>query len=925
MNKKIIHTALYCLFAFSAFSQTQWPLVTQTSRPWTRWWWMGSGVDTKNISSLLKTYSLAGIGGVEIVPIYGAKGFEHRYTSYLSPQWMGLLDTTVAVATKLNMGVDASVGTGWPIGGPQVTLNDAATKLVIQQYKLTADQNLSEKIRINDPKQKYAAAIKPAALMAYSNDGKILDITDKVSADGSLSWIPEKGEWDLYAAFNAKTFQKVKRAAPGGEGYTFDHFSASALGNYFKKFDTAYGNTSHGVRSFFNDSYEVFNANWSPDFFSEFKKRRGYDLRKYLREFNSNDSTALVAAIKSDYRETMADLMLDNFSDKFTSWAHSKKALSTNQAHGSPGNLLDMYAAVDIAETETFGSAYFPIPGLRRDSADIRDVDPDPIMSKFASSAAHVTGHKLVSSETFTWLTEHFKTSWAQCKPEVDNLFLSGVNHVFFHGTTYSPSDAAWPGWLFYASVNFVPANSLWPQLKGLSDYITRCQSVLQAGQPDNEILVYWPVYDIWNNPKGTDKPLKMHNIDDWLQPSAFYKLVKQLQQKGYATDAVSDKMIADLVFKNGYMHVGARGATYKTIIVPACKTMPLSTLQKLKALSESGATVIFQALPLAPEGLDVSGDKKNNFDRVIASFSFSKDKVDTKASMIGKGMAILSPDVESPLSDMNIFPEPMTAAGLQYICRAAGNDKFYFVVNQTASLIDTTIAINARAKIVVLMDPVTGEEGQVPVLVRDNKNNVRLQIPSGGSIILKTLQKKSTVATWKYSESKNAGVRLDKNWKVKFIAGGPALPASRDIESLGSWTEWGDTTLQNFSGTALYSTSFLFKRSGADDYVLKLGKVCESARVWVNGKDAGIVWSLPFEIRIGKYLKDGNNEIKIEVVNLMANRIRYMDRNKIPWRNYHEINFVNINYKEFDASGWALQPSGLLGPVMIQPVQFSK
>jgi len=373
MNKKIIHTVLYCLLAFPAFSQTQWPLVTQSSRPWTRWWWMGSGVDAKNINSLLKTYSLAGIGGVDIVPIYGAKGFEHRYISYLSPQWMGLLDTTVAIATKLNMGVDASVGTGWPIGGPQVTLNDAATKLVIQQYKIKADQNLSEKIRINDPKQKDAAAIKPAALMAYSDDGKILDITDKILADGSLSWIPEKGQWDLYAAFNAKTLQKVKRAAPGGEGYTFDHFSASALGNYFKKFDTAYGNTSHGVRSFFNDSYEVFNANWSPDFFSEFKKRRGYDLRKYLREFNSNDSTALVAAIKSDYRETMADLMLDNFSDKFTSWAHSKKALSTNQAHGSPGNLLDMYAAVDIAETETFGSAYFPIPGLRRDSADIRD------------------------------------------------------------------------------------------------------------------------------------------------------------------------------------------------------------------------------------------------------------------------------------------------------------------------------------------------------------------------------------------------------------------------------------------------------------------------------------------------------------------------------------------------------------------------
>ena len=181
--------------------------------------------------------------------------------------------------------------------------------------------------------------------------------------------------------------------------------------------------------------------------------------------------------------------MLENFSETFTKYAHSKNTLSLNQAHGSPGNLLDLYAAFDIPETETFGSSYFPIPGLRRDSADVRNVDPDPNMLKFASSAAHAMGNKLTSSETFTWLTEHFKTSWAQCKPEVEQVFLSGVNHVFYHGTTYSPDYVKWPGWLFYASVNFVPNNSLWPHLNGLNNYITVAKAVLQSGQPDNEII----------------------------------------------------------------------------------------------------------------------------------------------------------------------------------------------------------------------------------------------------------------------------------------------------------------------------------------------------------------------------------------------------------------------------------------------------
>ena len=76
-------------------------------------------------------------------------------------------------------------------------------------------------------------------------------------------------------------------------------------------------------------------------------------------------------------------------------------------------------------------------------------------MLKYASSAAHIAGKTYTSSETFTWLTEHFRTSLSQCKPDMDLMFVSGVNHMFFHGTPYSPKEAEWPGWLFYASINY--------------------------------------------------------------------------------------------------------------------------------------------------------------------------------------------------------------------------------------------------------------------------------------------------------------------------------------------------------------------------------------------------------------------------------------------------------------------------------------
>ena len=141
-------------------------------------------------------------------------------------------------------------------------------------------------------------------------------------------------------------------------------------------------------------------------------------------------------------------------------------------------------------------------------------------------------------------------------------------------------------------------------------------------------------------------------------------------------------------------------------------------------------------------------------------------------------------------------------------------------------------------------------------------------------------------------------------------------------MNSIQPWTSFvADSATQSFSGTGVYNTSFTIK-SKAADYLLQLDKLHESARIIINGKDAGLIWSLPYEMKIGKYLKAGTNTISIEVCNLMANRIRNMDRNGLVWRNYHEINFVNINYKNFDASGWKVQASGLDGDVRLVPLR---
>ena len=529
-----------------------WPQLKKEMHPWTRWWWMSSAVDEKNLDKLLTTYSNAGFGGVEVTPIYGAIGFEKRYINFLSPQWMSMLNFTVKKASSLGMGVDMNTGTGWPFGGPQVKPEDAASKLIIQTYTLEAGKNLSEKIILKDEKQMQAGA-QLQALTAYGDNGEIISLLDKVDNTGKLNWSPSSGKWQLYAAFCGKTLQMVKRAAAGGEGLVMNHLNKKAVDDYLKRFDDAFNGKAPGIRAFFNDSYEVYNANWSPDLFDEFKKRRGYDLRLYLKQLQSNDTAENVIRVKSDYRETMSQMLIDNMAVNWTNWAHKNNRITKYQAHGSPGNLLDLYAAADIPECEAyFGLSYFPIPGLRHDTTDVINPNSNPNIFKFASSAAHVYGKPLASSETFVWLTDHFKTSLSQCKPEVERLFLGGINHVFYHGTTYSPDDIPFPGWQFYAATNFTPSNSLWPQLSGLNNYIARCQSVLQAGKPDNELLVYWPVYDCWTNPKGTDMQLSMHNVNEWLTPTRFNETVTQLQNRGYSLDYVSDKMLSQSKVNNG-------------------------------------------------------------------------------------------------------------------------------------------------------------------------------------------------------------------------------------------------------------------------------------------------------------------------------------------------------------------------------------
>jgi hypothetical protein len=183
---------VFASFAAAQEPASAWPEVTVSAKPWTRWWWPGSAVEKTNLTAQLEAIAAAGIGGVEITPIYGPRGGEARYVDFLSAQWMEMLEHTAREAARLGLNVDMATGTGWPFGGPSVSASDGSSTLALLDGKLAG---------------------KPTAM-------------------------------------------KVKRAAPGGEGLVLDPYSTAALDRYLRPFSKAFaGVPRQGLRAQFHDSF----------------------------------------------------------------------------------------------------------------------------------------------------------------------------------------------------------------------------------------------------------------------------------------------------------------------------------------------------------------------------------------------------------------------------------------------------------------------------------------------------------------------------------------------------------------------------------------------------------------------------------------------------------------------------------------------
>ncbi|MBX3278077.1 MAG: glycoside hydrolase family 2 protein [Acidobacteria bacterium] len=918
---------------YAQASPLDWPPAAREHKPWTRWWWLGNILNRRDLALEMRKYQRAGLGGVEVTPIYGVRGYEDRFIDFLSPAWVDHLVATLDEAERLGLGVDVAAGTGWPFGGPWVGDEYQSRYFASRTYIINEGARLGEAVRfiqtplvraagrriniseLKDPisanenlqalaldQVRFEKPLPLAALVGYSDRGEILDLTSRVAPDGALDWTAAPGRWKLYAIFQGWHGKMVERAAPGGEGYVIDHFSRSALEHHLKQFDRAFdGKRVASIRAYFNDSYEVDDAqgeaNWTPNFLAEFERRRGYDLRRHLPALLGEDAAEQNERVRCDFRETISDLLLEEFTTPWREWARRRNAIIRNQAHGSPANLLDLYAASDIPETE----------------------GTDIIRMKFASSAAHVTGKRLVSSESATWLNEHTLATLGEVKAAVDRYFLGGINHVFYHGTPFSPESEPWPGWLFYAAVHFGPTNSFWDHFPKLNSYIARCQSFLQSGRAVNDVLVYYPIHDSWAQAgRGT-----LQHYGGGFDSAMNQGAGETLLRRGYSFDFISDRQIAGVKFDGAMLRTGS--GEYKTIIVPHARLMPLATFEALTALAGSGATIIVENNP--PQdvpGLADLQQRRSRFQSLIGQLRF-RDESGVKTAAVGRGRFLLGDDLDLLLEHAGVARETMVDAGLRYVRRREGGSNVYFIHNGGERAVDGWVAIRAQAAAVVQFDPMR-ETSALAAHRRSGPDatEVYLQLEPGASCILRVLSSPVRGRRHEYFQSAGDPVPIEGEWAVKFVAGGPDLPADVKTGSLGSWTNFEGEDVKRFSGTARYTIAFDRPHGRADAWELDLGRVAESARVRLNGREIGVLISAPYRIRLPGESLRAKNVLEIEVANLMTNRIADMDRRGENWKRFYNVNMPARRRENagpdglFNAAKWALGESGLIGPVTL-------
>jgi hypothetical protein len=743
----------------------------------------------------------------------------------------------------------------------------------------------------------FASAGRPSFDIADVRD--VVDVTAQVDRAGQLKWEAPPGAWTILRYVCMVTGEKLKVPSPSSDGYASDHLSVEAtrihMNNVVAKLRAGFGEdlSKSGLQNFYLASYEVVGRVWSPVFAGEFKRRRGYDLAPYLPAiFGARiGDEQTTERFLFDYRKTLGEVVVDAYYRTAREIAHAAGLTIKSEAggpgppiHTPPMDALLANGAVDSVQGEFW--PFWP-------DNDALTVIKEP------ASAAHIYGKRIVHLESFTSF-QHWAEGPQDLKASADRVFTEGGNHFVWHTWTHQAPDYGLPGLVYGAGTHLSRSVTWWPKAKPFIDYLSRGSFLLQRGTFAADVLYYYG--DAGANFVGPRR-----------NPATL--------GPGYDYDVTNAEVLLNrFTVRDGRLTL-PEGTSYALLVLPDREDIYPPVLAKIKALVEAGATVLGPK-PTRASGLEGFPKSDARVRELAASLWGDLDGKTRTSRTFGKGRVFSGVPEREVLATLGVAPDFTAVAALDFTHRHDAEGEIYFVRNKTDAAVAETAAFRVGDFTPEFWDPLNGTISRAPSFRRTPAGvAVSLALAPRGSMFV-IFRAHSTVAALAAADEKAPGLpaplSLDRDWTVDF-ASPLGAPAGITLPQVGPWTDSAVAAVKMFSGTGTYRKTFTLPagwRTPGRRIDLDLGRLWNIGEVFINGQSLGVLWTPPFRIDATAALRDGENQIAVEVINTWQNRLVGEARGLVP-----KLTRTNILVSQ--RKPWKeLAPldSGLFGPVRLVP-----
>jgi hypothetical protein len=714
---------------------------------------------------------------------------------------------------------------------------------------------------------------------AVVSKDQIIDVTRFMKPDGTLEWKVPSGSWTIMRLGSRNNGAVTRPAPKPGLGFEADKFDTAAInshlenftGKLFRKIGVPDKNLPGGLKMLHMDSWEMGAQNWSHQFREEFRKRRGYDPLPFYPVYSGLvvESLEISERFLWDLRQTAQELVIEYHAQQLKKYGRKYNlGLSIEPYDMNPTADMELGAVADVPMCEFWSKGY----GFNSSFSCIQ-----------AASIAHVEGKNVVAAEAFTADKDAWKQYPGSMKNQGDWAFAAGVNKFMYHTFQHQfLNDSLKPGMTMGRyGVHWDRSQTWWPMADGYHRYVARCQYVLQQSKSVADILYLTPE----GAPHVFRAPASAMTGEEALP-----------DRKGYNFDGCSPSQLLTASVKETKI-VFPSGATYRLLVLPAMPTMTPKLLDKIESLVKAGAIIIGNPPQKSPSLVNyLESDQKIAAKAKlmwrgavpppeITELNYGKGKIYWGGDFSKITLPELYPNYDataSLLRKMQI-PEDFESTGaVRYAHHTITSGDIYFVSNKTNSLVNALCKFRVSDKTPELWNPLTGETRPLPDFTVLNKQvQIPLQFEPYQSYFI-VFNRNGKVLPVKHEGAKNfssAKVLLEvkSNWKVSFNPkwGGPA---NITFDRLADWTTRPEEGIKYYSGIANYRNTINLPESVVadkkSDIYLDLGEVYNLARIRVNGKDMGVVWAAPYQLKITDAVIPGENQIDIEVANLWSNRL---------------------------------------------------